>query len=100
PMPVKLCTTRVQQVHNVRPVIAFTFHDIALGPEYFFGWAEVHGNSQRAASHSMGKPCLINRSNAVARAKDHVDTIRAAARLAEPVREGQLRVIPCGVEDL
>ena len=44
PMPVKLCTTRMQQVHNVRPVIAFTFHDIALGPEYFFWWAEVHGN--------------------------------------------------------
>ena len=45
PMPVKLYTTRVQQVHNVRPVIAFTFHDIALGPEYFFWWAEVHGHS-------------------------------------------------------
>src|SRR5215470_9387895 len=41
PMPVKLCTTRVQQVHNVRPVIAFPFHDIALGPEDFFWWAEV-----------------------------------------------------------
>jgi hypothetical protein len=100
PMPVKLCTTRVQQVHNVRPVIAFTLHDIALGPEHFFWWAEVQGNPQRITSHSMSKPCLINHGDAVARAKDHVDTIRAAARLAQPMRKGQLRVIPCGVEDL
>src|SRR5262245_7600695 len=100
PMPVKLCTTRVQQVHNVRPVIAFTFHDIALGPEHFFWRAEVHRNPQRVTSHSMDKPCLINRGDAVARAKDHVDTIRAATHLAEPMREGQLRVIPGGVEDL
>ena len=99
-MPVKLCTTRVQQVHNVRPVIAFTFHDIGLGPEYFFWWAEVHGNPQRVASHSMGKPCLINRGNAVARAEDDVDTIRAATRLTKPMREGQVRVISCGVENL
>src|SRR5262245_25947759 len=28
PLPVKLCTTHVQQVHNVRPVVAFTLHDI------------------------------------------------------------------------
>src|SRR5215471_16328073 len=60
PMPIKLCTTRVQQVHNVRPVIAFTFHNIALGPEYFFWWAEVHDNPQRVTSHSMGKPGLIH----------------------------------------
>src|SRR4029453_8635997 len=100
PMPVKIHTTRVQKVHNVRPVIAFTLHDIALGPEHFFWWAEVHGNPQRITSHSMGKPCLINRGDAVARAKDHVDTIRVAARLAQPVRKGQLRVKPCGVEDL
>src|SRR4030095_10912881 len=100
PMPVKLCAPRVQQVHNVRPVIAFTLHDIALGPEHFFWWAEVHGNSQHTASHSMGKPRLINRGDAVARTKDHVDTVRAAARLAQPMWKGQLRVIPCGVEDL
>ena len=88
PLPVKLCAPRVQQVHNVRAVIAFTFHDIALGPEHFFWWAEVHGNPQRVASHRMGKPCLINRGDAVARAKDHVNTIRAAARLAQPMRKG------------
>src|SRR5215831_11943636 len=100
PMPVKLCATRVQQVHNVRPVIAFTLHDIALGPEHFFRWAEVHGNPEHITSHSMSKPCLINRGNAVARAKNHVDTIRAAARLAQPMWKGQVRVIPCGMEDL
>ena len=66
PMSVKLCTTSVQQVQNIRPVIAFTFHDIGLGPEHFFWWAEVHGNTQRIASHGMGKPCLINRGDAVA----------------------------------
>ena len=100
PIPIKLGMTRVQQVQNVCPVIPFTFHDIALGPEHFFWWAEAHGNSQGITSHGMAKPCRINRGKAVTRAKDHVDTIRAAACLAEPMRKGQLRVISCGVEDL
>ena len=81
PRPVKLRAIGVQQVHNVRPVIAFTFHDRTLGPEDFFGWAEVHRQPQQTAGNRMHKPRRIHCSDAIARAKDHVDTFRAAVHL-------------------
>ena len=87
-------------MHNIRTIIAFAFHHIALGPEHFLRRAELHRNAANLAGDGMRKPRLIDLGNTIARAKDHVDTAFAAHGLAEPMGEGELGVIPGGAEHL
>ena len=56
------------------------------------------GTPSTSASTACVEPAVVDLGDAVAGAEDEVDEVLAAARLAQPVREGQLGAVAGGLE--
>src|SRR5215510_4970923 len=91
-VPVELPLTRADQVGYVGSVVAFALHDEGLGPDHLLGWTQPDGHPEHPGGAAMGEPIVVHLGQAIARAIDDIDVVPFQVSLAEPVREGQIRV--------
>src|SRR5687768_13960636 len=98
--PVDALGRRAQDVRDVTAVEPLALHDERLGPDHLLGRDQTYGMVEHGGLDAVAEPVVVDRGHPVARAEDHVDEVVAAARLAEPVGERQLRLAAGGGEDV
>src|SRR5262252_4953335 len=75
---------------DVTAVVAITFHDESLRPEQLLCRNDLDLYAQNFAGHSILKPPIIDRAQAVARIENHVDAPILLNSLAEPMAKPPL----------
>src|SRR5262245_15840 len=100
PGPVDALGRGAQDVRHVGAVEALALHDERLRPDHLLDRNEPDGAAEDLLRYAVLEPLVVDDGDAVARAEDDVDEVVAAARFAQPVREGQLGLAASGAERL
>src|ERR1700749_2897880 len=93
PVPVQVIGARTQQMGDISSVITFSFHDVGLLPDHFFGWNDFELQTEDRGLASMLEPDIIYTPESVPRAENDVNIHKSGLNFRQPVSKGVVSLI-------